>query len=285
MSAISTLLPPLLNLRGRSRPQAMRQQTYPFQGAADLTHSRIPSATDFIVESAVPFLTSVFVWLDIFSNASVRRKYHHLSDHGLLLLKSAASPEELFGCQTWALLAIAKITDLDAWRHDCEQRCVLSLTELVQKSLDLRALLTSGFPEPEAVPEQRLFNSTTPSSGTITAIFATAALIYLEVIVSGANPNLLEIRHSVARAVAYFRSIAKCNLSPRLAWPLCVTGCLASGDERAYFTQLMVDKVDYGLRKALEVVKQCWTMRDLQGMVDADWAVVIQTMGGCTLLV
>src|SRR5581483_4088455 len=60
----------------------------------------------------------------------------------------------------------------------------------------------------------------------ITRVFAHAISIVLEVTVSGAYPDLPEIRCEVSRTMGVFQGLPDPCLLQILSWPLCVMGCM-----------------------------------------------------------
>jgi hypothetical protein len=62
----------------------------------------------------------------------------------------------------------------------------------------------------------------------ITRVFAGAALVYLQVTISGAYPGIPEIQRGVARTMAALDKLEDKSLVRNLLWPVCIAGCMAT---------------------------------------------------------
>lgn len=126
----------------------------------------------------------------------------------------------------------------------------------------------------------------------VTRIFAHAALTYLFVTVSGANPELSEIQSSVARTISSFRALPHPKFFRSLSWPLCISGCMATENHQETFRKfgLTHNATEYlfgSSKHVLKIMEKCWEMRKGgdHGMGEVDWSVAMRSLGLNILLV
>jgi len=241
---------------------------------------------------ALEFLLSAFLWLDIHAHISARARFSQQVDYILVLEKGNVRLENLFGCKTWVLILILKISELDIWKKECEENQRLSVAELAKLGLQIEAALNHGL---AGILAQTTCEDTLPGIPTtedrslqITKVFALAALTYLHVVVSGAQPDLPEIRDSVARSMDILEDLSRQDNLETVVWPACITGCMASKDRQDNFRRLVtVEGVpDNGgnLPRAIEIVELCWKDREA-GLQNCEWSSVMKHQGQTVLLV
>lgn len=125
----------------------------------------------------------------------------------------------------------------------------------------------------------------------VTHVSACSALIYLHVVVSGFNPELPEIRECVSSSIEAFKSLPDPQFVGSLAWPFCITGCLATRREQDFFRDLLpaagIDAQSVGsCWTALQVMEGVW-MRHDQGQEAEkiwDWQAAMGNLGAKVLL-
>lgn len=123
----------------------------------------------------------------------------------------------------------------------------------------------------------------------ITEAFALLALTYLHVVVSGAHPELPEIKDSVGRAVGALGGLYDQKLLERAVWPVCVTGCMVSEDKQNVFLRIVGEEGDSKgivttLPKAFEIIKQCWKERAACSS-ECEWSSAMKSIEQNTLLI
>ena len=64
-------------------------------------------------------------------------------------------------------------------------------------------------------------------------------MTYLYVVISGAYPELPEVRESVSKTIDAFQSLADPTLLPYLVWPFCISECLALNGQYTIFRDLV----------------------------------------------
>ena len=244
-----------------------------------------------IDEIACDFLVGTFIWYDILASASTRSKPFLENNFEYL---DRIELDRVMGCENWAMILIARISLLEDWKRNLQQNGRLSMVELSARGSEIEKMLNSGLASLTLCPSaDGLECSPRRYSAIITRIFAYSALTYLHTVISGAHPELAEIRTSVSMAIAAFSNLPVSKLLQNLVWPFSVTGCMASRDQDSFFKNLIVAAgVDgpcpgnYG--KAFEVIQECWRLRETQdtGSVDGvDWTSAMSSLGFQVLLV
>ena len=189
--------------------------------------------------------------------------------------------------------AILRIAELEAWKRTAVQGGCLSVVELVKRAGEIESLpqsqsLVSIAAEPFARPSQR-----PPVSQSIMAqlleIFTRAALVHLHVIVAGAGRKIPEICAQVQEAVRLFVNVSAVHTLVHFAWPFCVVGCLAVGDDRKQLMGVLNSASRSGtgaqrLARTKVLVEECWRLFDEEKVLEADWTVAINSLGNHTLI-
>jgi hypothetical protein len=121
-------------------------------------------------------------------------------------------------------------------------------------------------------------------------VYYFAAFVYLHVIISGAFPNLPEIRHAVAQSMESFKALPDPQLVNNLIWPFCISGCMAVEEDQNFFKEFSLfgnpNDEKFGASKARVVMEECWRLRKLDpdsGKVD--WRAAMDGLGFEILLV
>ncbi|KAI0870321.1 fungal-specific transcription factor domain-containing protein [Hypoxylon argillaceum] len=255
-------------------------------------------------QSAYQFYTAYLLWIDVVAatangEAPRLRKYH-------AELLAGAAPRiclgEYVGCYSWAVLAIADVAALAAWKRAQQAAGSLSMVELVQRACAIDARLRPRLAALEAssppvagagddaqpakahdIYDPSAHHPVTPYSGfhemvadheahkapavaLHTRIWAQAALTYLHVVASGLQPTLPEIRASVAATVDLLRALPSPLALRTLVWPFAVTGCLATPEQEPFFAALVDGmgpmQVFGTVHEALAIMRAVWKHRD-----------------------
>lgn len=208
------------------------------------------------------------------------------------------------GCEDWAILKIRDITMLRQWKESMQANKTLSLRDLATRATKIETSLehdiksTSLSIDMIKSADDFLTNFDLSDYGSkyvsliVTQIFANAALTYLFVTVSGANPELSEIQSSVARTISSFRALPHSKFFRSLSWPLCVSGCMATEKHQNTFREFGLtrnqNKYVFGSSKhVLKIMEKCWEMRKGgdHEMDEVDWSVAMRSLGLDILLV
>jgi hypothetical protein len=209
---------------------------------------------------------------------------------------------KIMGCENWAMLRIMDIAFLDDWEQNLQRSAKLSMRELVTRATVIERSLEDGIRDNSRRLGQ-LTNHSIPSilgNGVqetshltllITRIFACSALVYLDVVVSGAYPKIPEIRKNVSRTIDALRALPDIAMINSLTWAYCITGCMAIEEEQMFFRGLAVssngDIPTFGnFSKALAIVEECWRLRrDEKRHQPVDWRTAMNSLGISVLFV
>lgn len=123
----------------------------------------------------------------------------------------------------------------------------------------------------------------------VTQLFASAALVYLHVVVSGFQYSLAEIRENVARSITLFKRLPCQKILCALVWPMCIIGCMALEEQEGFFRDLIasmgVEPYVFGsARDALKTMENCWKKREARDE-GWNWASCMNSSGHLVLIV
>ncbi|KAB8278382.1 fungal-specific transcription factor domain-containing protein [Aspergillus minisclerotigenes] len=186
--------------------------------------------------SALRFLTNALAVTGILSFSSTGPT-SALSDYRYLMDATCdmVQCDQFLGCENWVMSAILDVGLLDRWKREEEGNRRLSFRELASRAKRLEDCLENGIRELSAKT-----SGSSDAVSSITRIYASSTLTYLHSVVSGLNPDLSEIQHSVSRTIEFFKELSNWHLLACLTWPLCVTGCMAAPDHEAFFHSLAI---------------------------------------------
>ncbi|KAI1347526.1 fungal-specific transcription factor domain-containing protein [Xylaria sp. FL0043] len=272
-------------------------------------------------QTAFKFYTAYLLWIDIIA-ATTHGEAPRLQKYHAELLQGedpAIRLGEYVGCESWAMLEIAEVAQLAAWKREHQSKGSLSMVELVRRACAIETRLRTKMEGLAVIPADRASNifdpsahhPVTPYSGfhemlasstaqkTLaialhTRIWAQAAITSVNVIASGLQPALPEIRASVETTISLLRALPSPLALRTLVWPFAVTGCLAQpGPEACFFEQLVADmgamNVFGSVKEALALMQLVWKHRAEGGCcVDPqmwDIATCFSVLGHRSLLV
>ncbi|KAF4428807.1 Transcriptional regulatory UME6 [Fusarium acutatum] len=242
---------------------------------------------------ALRFFASKILIADIVSSSALEQ-IPRLYDHYERLMTgqgdASLSLKDVTGCENWVYLSIAEIVALDVWKKETRTSGSFSFITLVQRAgkvieeLDRGLAKLQGDERPvQDAPGQRaelfeeftlLRNMRPPEAAyyVITRIWANAARLYLVVVLSGWHPEVSEVVDLVSANLEMLESLTTPSWLMTLAWPFCVTGCLAAesqetGVEHIFSRTEPLSNVG-GLSEAMKIVRQTWTRR---GELSQEW--------------
>jgi hypothetical protein len=240
-------------------------------------------------QAAFRFFTAILLFYDIVASTSLQRAPRLRSHHSRLLADLA--PEEIaesldlsafIGCQNWVLQAVGDIAALDEWKQEMKETGCLVQAELVERGDIISRILERGIISLDAGPTVDFHK---PSIGFLqpysptgfqnmrkglslepTRIWAHAAQIYVDIVVSGWLPSAPRVRQNVARVITLLQAAQSAAQMRTFAWPLCVAGCLAEGDEQEQeFDRIIAGAGDLQLLSAVQeagrIMKAVWSRR------------------------
>ncbi|KAI1128770.1 fungal-specific transcription factor domain-containing protein [Nemania abortiva] len=271
----------------------------------------LPSGRQILTsdQSAYQFYTAYLLWIDIVAATTNGEAPRLRAYHAELL--QGDSPRlclgEYVGCHSWAMLEIAEVAQLAAWKRAQQATGSLSMVDLVRQHCAIEKRLRQRIETLEVtlsslssssglavrasnVYDPSAYHPITPYSGfhemvaecethktpaidLHTRIWAQAAITYLHVIASGLQPTLPEIQASVQLTMDLFRALPSPLALRTLIWPFAVTGCLAATPEQESFFVGLVDSMGamqvFGtVKEALNIMQLVWGHRDSGCIVD-----------------
>jgi hypothetical protein len=235
---------------------------------------------------ALNHFVTCFIWVDILSYATGLRTFNSVTfDYINLLEDGTLELDKIMGCQNWVFIIMAKIALLEEWKKTHSTEDPNSLNLFSQAAI-LEALLRRGI---DRILTARLgLSGLDLDSSIVTEIFACAAITYLHVVVSGAYPELPEIRESVTRTLTALAGLPE-RLLIRISWPFAITGCMALGDEQGLFRNWVLKAMQAGTSigtvwKGLMVVEECWRINRMQVGCEVSWITAMKSLGYKILL-
>ena len=107
----------------------------------------------------------------------------------------------------------------------------------------------------------------TGSQIAITNVFASAASVYLHVVLSGPQPEIPDIESAVIKTIDSIKRLPSLEMLKRLAWPMLISASLAPTNLRGFFERLEKglgeDRCgNRNVLRALSIAKECWRLRD-----------------------
>ncbi|EXJ77214.1 hypothetical protein A1O3_10372 [Capronia epimyces CBS 606.96] len=250
-----------------------------------------------IGDSALPFLTAVVLWFDIVSCASTGLTPRLC--YKVLIQDDHVNLEQVMGCENWAMIAIADLASLSVWKESARQANMPNVSDLLTRSQDIEAELEHGLArldiqvhlDTNTIRRKGASIPEPPITHTVTRVFASAALVQLHTIMSGAIPSLPEVRGAVDRTIGALEQVRELQDMRGLIWPICISGCMAEPSRQAYFETLVRDilgnsEQDFGNSATiLRVMKKCWESRLLDEDQQWDWKRAMSELNICALLV
>lgn len=276
LQAANTLIPAIVNHLEQSS-QSHRAET----GYGPNYEKRLYSRYD----SAIRFILGSFISMDIMLCASTRSNLSLDLDHKQVLERNEFSPEDLKGCSKAALILILEVSQLDTWKKRADQTRKLSLIELVRRGDQIERCCREELTRLESSTSAAVVldhdAGMTTKSTEVSKIFTLAAITYLHIVISGANPELPEVQRGVADTMAAFQRLTDVKLLRNLIWPLCVTGSMALEGQYGFFLSLVATadatRTCFGTCiEALGIMEECWSTRK-KTLDNCDWSSAMNT--------
>jgi hypothetical protein len=210
--------------------------------------------------------------------------------------------DKIMGCENWAMLLIMDIASLDNWKQNLQATAKLSMRELVTRAAHIERRLEDGLRDNSSRLNQLTKHSIPSTHGIvaqeqtnlillITRIFACSALVYLDIVVSGAYPEMPEIRENVSRTINAFRALPNIAIINSLTWAYCIAGCMAMEEDHMFFRGLAASSPEGALTfgncsKALTIMEESWRLRkEDKGQKSIDWRTAMNSLGISVLLI
>ena len=271
----------------------------------NLAQARTPESLDVAAPKIVQQATNVTaapgtghaMWVHILSSladSSAPNLDPDMSDIYTRLLGSDDSSvdfEYITGCQNWVISAILSIYSLRTWKKRAMAAGSLSIWELIERAQHIRRSLQKGIDDISMrlshydntlLRADNIAGRSQHEKHLITCIFARAASVLLEVVVSGASSGLAEIEKGVNETRALLEGVPDPSLLQFLSWPICVVGCVAQPQHHSFFKGLLhpAEQLKLGVfSNVLKVLERCWWLRESESnRREADWSEGIQSL-------
>lgn len=242
---------------------------------------------------ALRFFAAKIILGDIVSSSALEQ-VPRLNDYYEKLMsgqgEASLNMKDVTGCENWVFLSIADTVVLDAWKKETKMNGNFSFMTLVQRAgkvlekLDRGlAMLNAEESRAQNTPHQqggifaeftllRSMRSPQDAYYTITRIWATAARLYLIVVLSGWSPGTSDVDELVSDNLKLLQDLNKPSWLMPLAWPFCVTGCLVSESQELVVESIFVRTKPLsnvgGLTEAMKIVRETWKRR---GVLNQEW--------------
>lgn len=197
--------------------------------------------------------------------------------------------EEITGCQDWVFLVIGEVAAFDAWEKGKEKTGNESSFDLIHH-IDMHTIEARWKEGMKRLYKQEQYDSFSPadmkSSGplecmlassectyglrpcppdtrnTITNVWAQAARVYILSVFHRWWAKEKQISDCVEETLKHLDRITSPVQLRTLAWPICVIGCLARGEQRTRLLSIFRRTCALGalrsLREAWEIVQTAW---------------------------
>ncbi|KAI0126852.1 fungal-specific transcription factor domain-containing protein [Xylariales sp. AK1849] len=248
-------------------------------------------------QASFRFFTVNLLWTDVIASTALERapRLQNLYPELIEGVDPTLCVEDFIGCHNWVMSVIAQIATLDAWKKEMRSSGALSVVELVKRASCIEARLRAGIESLDLVPMDVLHDpsarapdeSYAGSGFTIasdigklhrtsvhafhTKVWASSALSYLSVVVSGFQLALPDIRTHVEATMDLFRMMPSPLCLRTFVWPFVVTGCLSLPSQEGFFRDLVSNmgplQVFGSVKEALQIMTTVWEHRVC---IDAD---------------
>ncbi|KAF5972568.1 transcriptional regulatory UME6 [Fusarium coicis] len=258
---------------------------------------------------ALRFFAAKIILADIVSSSALEQVPSLNDYHERLMLgqgETSLNMKDVTGCENWVFHSIAEAVALNAWKKETKRKGNFSFMTLVQRAGKILEKLDGGLAmlndeehrvqettnqRGETFAEFTLLRTMRPPHDayyTITRVWANAARLYLIVVLSGWQPDMDEVVDLVSASLVLLENLTTPSWLTTLAWPICVTGCLASESQETVVEQVFsrtkpLSNVG-GLIEAMKIIRQTWARR---GELSQEWDLkaCFRSLGDIPLLV
>ena len=259
-------------------------------------------------QAAFRFFTAILITLDIVAATSLEQAPRLRNYHSYLL--GDVQPDEVsvpidlsafVGCQNWALLSVGSVAALHAWKKEMKGKGSLSVPELVERAQEISQTLDGGLSRLQSTRSSNARNNnrlqpyyhharliSSEISLTATRVWACAARIYLEVVVSGWQPSNTKIQQNSEEVLSIIENMETADHARALAWPICIAGCVAETGVRERFNKITArigdQQTSSSIREAWEIMNSVWSYRESTDREAWDIAACFRILGSPALL-
>lgn len=213
-----------------------------------------------------------------------------------LLDENIVDMSNYMGVQNWAMRAIGDIAVIDAQTNNIQDDDSTSHSELLSRGRVIEQQLERGLRHLDSLPlESHLTTMSGPSKRfntmkNVTRSFATAALVYLRVVLLGLGDNSDTIQDAVSRNVASMELITDQQDMRGLVWPICISGSMAETTHQPFYEAIVKETLgdsprDFGnCVTILKILTRSWEIRRLDQNCSVGWRHAMTEIGICLLV-
>lgn len=262
------------------------------------------------VDAALAFHISVLTWMDVLACVSTRQR-PKLPYDTWLSQKDKFELANVIGCHNWALKAIGDLGTLNERMLETEASGTFNFEEFRKRGQQIEDDLEDGIESLPIKAERVRSVPRSPCSGCegplthtykdiiqasnnpVTRIFATAALVQLQILTAdvSCDHSPSKLRRAVSRVILEIQMFQNPPSARSIIWPICIAGCLADQDQRAFFQELITDILSGATGMigncdtALKIMQRCWELKTERPDERWECGCVMVEMGMCTLLI
>lgn len=238
--------------------------------------STVRKSSSLVHRKAHHFFTAAISWYDILSCASSgsppSAPFTCLSGKAAFL-----DCGSVIGCHNSAVVEIYYIAELHLQQNMFDEPENINSSQLNTRSVQIRGSLERILDKYSSqnldtdLGEAPLDSLAAYRQSAITYIFASAAILYLNVSIFKHSSGTHQIFESVEKTIVAIRNrgLNDPAILGTLGWPLCLAGCMAAGNQRTFFTELfnnihngMVTDVRYEhLIRCYTIIEECWRLK------------------------
>ncbi|KAL2071005.1 hypothetical protein VTL71DRAFT_14031 [Oculimacula yallundae] len=229
------------------------------------------------------FFTGVIVWYNALSCLSTGLEPWAPTSCLRTAIHGWVDVHAVTGCQNEVVISIIEIAALSeqtkrlGWEKD-----------MVTKAREIHVDIEKWIQPLNTTSKQ--FDS---ADALVTLVFASAAQVYLNIVAVELNADSPRACVSISQALVALEAIDDPHILSTLAWPLCITGCMATGWQRDVMKKLFAGMSKApplqlgGLERCRRIIEECWRLRDEECGNGAriTWAKAMSTPGLTFLLV
>ncbi|KAL5329529.1 hypothetical protein ACEPPN_003043 [Leptodophora sp. 'Broadleaf-Isolate-01'] len=235
-------------------------------------------------QKSLQFFAGVIVWYNSLSCASTGLKPWAPISCLRTARNGWVNVHSITGCQNDVTISIIEIAALSEQiqRLGSEDSEIAATAQRID--IDLRKWI-----QPLGSRSQEI----TATDGLVTRVFASAAQVYLNVVAPEFYSDQPKICISVCQSLVALEAIADLHVLGTLAWPLCITGCMATGWQRDVMRKIFISMRNVpllqlgGMDRCRRIIEECWRLRRGDSIADpkTTWTEAMDSLGLTVLLV
>ncbi|CRG82702.1 hypothetical protein PISL3812_00046 [Talaromyces islandicus] len=244
--------------------------------------------------TALSFLITTIMWFDLLACASTGKAPR--MPYKVLLDKNIVDMSIYMGAQNWVMRAIGDIAALDKWKNNAQDDSAPDPSDLVSRGRIIERQLERGLQSLDYFDlETHSLTTADPlkkanTIKNVTRSFATAALVYLHVVLFELEEDSDKMQDAVARNVASMKRITDQQDMRGLVWPICISGSMAGTPHQPFYEAIVKETLgdsprDFGnCTTILKILTRSWEIRRLGKNHPVRWRHAMTEIGLCLLV-